>query len=222
MNFDDMQRQWKSQDEKLEQTLQVHTAGLRLLHVNAAATALGRVGRSIGIELFFNAIALLILGTFVSNHLDAPRFLLPALLLHGCAIASIAAGVRQLLMLRQVDYSGPIVAVQRTLTSLRRSRIRTWKWTLLVSPLLWVPLLIVSMKGLLGLDAYAIFDTAWIAVNILAGAALIPLMLWLAHHYRDRMAGSPLLQRLADDLAGENLNEANAFLQQIARFENVG
>jgi hypothetical protein len=220
MTFDDMERQWKSQDEKLDTLLQINLSELRRSHVDAAATALQRIRRSIGLELFVDGIALLLIGSFIGDHFDTPRFLIPALLLHVCAIASFGVRLRQLLMLRQVDYAGPIVHAQRALTSLRRSRIRAAKWTMLVAPLLWVPLLIVGFEGFFGIDAYRFFETRWIAANLLFGAALIPLMLWLSHRYGDRLARSPFLQRLADDLAGRSLGEANAFLGQIARFEN--
>ena len=220
MTFDDMERQWKSQEEKLDTLLQINLSELRRAHVDAASGALQRIRRSTVIELVIDALALLMLGSFLGDHFDQPRFLLPALLLHVCAIASLGVRVRQLLMLGQVDYAGPIVHAQRALTSLRRSRIRAAKWTMLIAPLLWVPLLIVGIEALSGIDPYRFLDTRWIAANLLFGAALIPLMLWISHRYGDRLARSPFLQRLADDLAGRSLDEANTFLGQIARFEN--
>lgn len=219
MTFDDMERQWKSHDEKLDTLLQINLSELRRAHVDAAATALQRIRRSTVIELMIDAVALLLLGSFLGDHFHQPRFLLPALLLHGCAIASLGVRLRQLLMLRQVDYDGPIVHAQRMLTLLRRSRIRAAKWTMLIAPLVWVPLLIVVFEALLGIDAYRFLDARWIAANVLFGAALIPLILWISHRYGDRFARSPFLQRLADDLAGRSLREADAFLGQIARFQ---
>jgi hypothetical protein len=215
MNFEEMQQQWTAQDQTPDPVIQINLGELRGSHVYAAATALQRLTRSLGLELVVNAIVMLVLSSFVSNHLREPRFLAPALLLHGCAIALVAANIRQLVLLRRVDYAGPIVAMQRTLATLRLSRIRTTKWTFVVAPLLWVPMLITGLRGLLGVDAYWFLDAGWIAVNILFGVAVIPLTLWLARLFR----GSRLLQRIADSFAGQSLNDAKAFLDQVARFE---
>jgi hypothetical protein len=79
-----------------------------------------------------------------------------------------------------------------------KQRIRVTKWTLLSAPLLWTPLLIVALKGQLGLDAYAIFSQSWLAANL---------------------ERSPCIQSLMRDIAGYNLTAAAGFLSSLARFE---
>jgi hypothetical protein len=68
-------------------------------------------------------------------------------------------------------------------------------------------------------DAYAIFNSAWLAANVALGVAVIPLAVWISKRYADRMERSPLLQFLMRDLAGYNLNAATGFLDSLARFE---
>jgi hypothetical protein len=103
--------------------------------------------------------------------------------------------------------------------SLRIERLRAVKITLLASPLIWIPMLIVGLKGFLGADAYALFDHAWLAANLAFGLAVIPLAVWISRRYADRMERSPLVQRVMRDLAGTNLNAAQDYLGRLARFE---
>ena len=220
MTFEEMQEQWKQQDAKLETILHLNIAQLGATHFASMSAALDRVRRSIWIELLINVAALLMLGSFIGVNIDDLRYVAPAAVLHICAIVLVAACIHQLVALQRVDYAGPVVDVQRRLTRLRMSRIRMSKWTLLVAPSLWTPLLIVIVKGLIGVDAYAVFDAGWIAVNVLGSLAFIPLMMWAAHRYGERLSRSLLLRELADDLAGRSLNEASAFANRLATFEH--
>jgi hypothetical protein len=111
------------------------------------------------------------------------------------------------------------VEIQKRMETLRAQRIRATMLTLLGAPLLWTPLLIVGLKGLLGLDAYAILSARYLLANALFGLAVIPLAVWIARRSADRMGRSPLVQRLLRDLAGHNLNAAAGFLSQLERFE---
>lgn len=221
MNIDDFKTQWAASDRKLETLIHLNVAQLRQTALGTADSAFRRLSRSIGIELVINFAALVALGLFMVENVRSPRFLVPAIALHVFAVTQVAFCVYQLAALRVTDFGAPIVTIQKRLAALRVQRIRVSKWTLLVAPLLWTPLLIVSLKGFLGVDAYAIFDRTWIAVNVLAGAAVIPLMLWVSHRFGERMQRSPTLQRLMNDLAGRNMAAAETFLDELARFERA-
>lgn len=103
--------------------------------------------------------------------------------------------------------------------SLKVQRVRATMWTLLAAPLLWILVLIVALKGLIGLDAYAVFDGAWLAANVLFGVAVIPLAVWISRRQADRMDRSPFVQSLLRDIAGYNLNAAMGFLGSLEQFE---
>jgi hypothetical protein len=212
MTFEEMQQQWKTQDAKLDAIVSFNTT-------NAVDSALDRVRRWIWLELLFGIAALLMLGSFEAAHLREPRYLATAIVLHLCALALVGACAWQLIAARRVDYADPVLDVQRRLNALKISRIRTTQWTLLLSPALWLPIVLVMLKGFLGIDGYALFDARWIAANVLFGLAFIPLMLWLARRYGPRLSRSPLVRSLVDDLAGRSLNEAAAFAERLARFE---
>ena len=104
---------------------------------------------------------------------------------------------------------------------LRVLRIRTTQWALLTGQLVWwTPFLIVALKGLLDVDAYKVFDTAYLLGNLAVGLAIIPLAIWVSRRFADRMGHSPLMQRLMRELAGYNLNAATGFLAKLSEFEN--
>lgn len=219
MELDDLKQRWEDQDRKLGAALRLNTRLLQASVLGRAETSLRGLSRFLWFELLTDLLAVVFLGSFIANHVSEPRFLIPAAVLHLCFIGLLMAGVRQLVALKAVDYSEPIVVIQRRLESLRAERIRTVILTLVCAPLLWTPLMIVALKGLFGMDAYATFGALYLIANLLFGLLLIALAVWISKRYEARMNRSPFVQSLMRDLAGKSLASAAAFLGSITDFE---
>ncbi len=219
MELEDLKRLWEEQDRKLEAGIRLNTRLLQASVLGRAETSLRGLSRLLWFELLTSLLAAFWIGSFLANHVAEPRFLIPAAVLHLSVIALIVASVRQLVALKALDYNGPVIAIQKRLESLRIERIRAVLVTLLFAPLLWTPLLIVSMKGLFGVDAYAAFGTAFLIANLLFGLLLIPLAVWISKRYETRMKASPLVRSLMRTLAGRSLDSAAAYLGSISDFE---
>ena len=219
MHLDNLQRLWEEQNRKLDTSLRLNTRILNQSVLRKAEAATRRLSWLLMIELPLDALLLFGLGSFIAQHVTDMRFLLPALALHLYVIVLVSSSVRQVIALRGIDYSAPILEIQKRLGALQVERTRVAKWVFLSAPLVWTPLLIVSLKGLLGVDPYAIFSGAWLAANLLFGLAVIALAVWISRRYADRMERSPWIQRLMRDLAGDNLNAALGFVGSLERFE---
>ncbi|MEA2564698.1 MAG: hypothetical protein QOH06_6202 [Acidobacteriota bacterium] len=219
MELQDLKDRWNDYDRKLDANLRLNTRVLREFGLNRVDSSLRRLTRLIAFELLMGLLAAVMLGSFIVDHLGEMRFLAPAVALDVFVIYFIGWSIRQWLALGSLDYGESIVTIQRRVEGLKIDRIRMTKWVFLLSPLLWTPLLIVSVEGLVGLDAYATFDTAWLVSNFLFGLAVIGLALWVSKRYADRLKGSPLARRIADALADRSLNEATGFLGTLSSFE---
>lgn len=228
MDLDALKTRLAEQDSKLDRVLRLNSAAVRELQLAKTRSSLRWLVPGAVFELAVAAVAAVWLGNFVAGHVWEPRFLLPALLVDACAIALVGASVRQLVLLAELDYGLPVVEVQRELGRLRVLRIRTTKWTFVLSSLLWFPFLVVLFEGLFGVDLWRILAVAgsqsgsflaWLVGNVLFGFAVALLVVWLSNRYADRAEGSPAIKRLMDDIAGRSLTRALASLDEIARFE---
>jgi len=220
MELDDLKRSWEEYDRKLDASIRLNT---RLLHgsvLGKAETALKRLSRLLLVDLLLSLGAAVWLGSFLWEHAAEARFLVPAVTLHLFVIALVIACIRQIVSISQVDYGAPIVAIQKRLELLQVERIRTTKWTLLLAPLVWTPLFIVTLKGLFGVDVYAAFGAVWLAANVVFGLLVIAVGVWISRRYAGRMERSSLMQRLLRDIAGHNLTAATAFLRSLSQFED--
>lgn len=219
MELDDLKQRWVEYDAKLEKSIRLNTRLLRESGLARVDAALKPLSRGIALEGILNLPAVLLLGSFLGDHISEPRFAAPAALLLACSIAILNAGIRQFVTLRTLDYGAPVLAIQKRLAALRVSRIRTTKWILLAAPLLWTPLLIVSIKGLLGVDPYAFLEGKWLAANLLFGLVFLVGMLWLSQHLAGRWERSRVVRGLANAIAGHGLVAASGALDEIERFE---
>lgn len=217
MELENLEALWKKRDEQLSASLRLDTQLFRETVLGKAGTATRGLRRLLWIEIAFDALGLLLVGSFLADHLRELRFAAPAILLHLGLIASLGSCVGQLVLLGEVDYAAPVVGIQKRLAAVRVLRVRVWTWTLLLAPLAWMPLLIVGL-GLLGVDVYQILSLPYLAANVILGLVVILLGLVVSRRYAGRMNGSPLVQRLLRDVAGQSLARAEAFVSSLERF----
>jgi hypothetical protein len=218
MELDEMRQTWQAYDQKLEAGLRLNTHLLRTTMLGRAETAVGRLSRMLWVELFSAFAGLVWTGWFVARHAGDARFAAPAAAMGLGALALVITAGRQLAALGELDYGQPVLRIQARLEAIRIRRMRDTQTALVLGPLLWVPMLIVVLKGALGVDAYALFSHAWIVANVLFGLAALGAALWASRRYADRVEGSPRLRRLMRDLAGHNVNQAVGFVDELRRF----
>jgi hypothetical protein len=118
-----------------------------------------------------------------------------------------------------MDYSQPIAVLQKRLELLRKLRIRYVQAIFLTMTLAWVPIVIVVMKGALGVDAYQAFPTSWLVGNVAVGFAILAVGYWLARHFGPRFTSTAFGRQFLRDLAGYNLNAASRSLGTVEEFE---
>lgn len=218
MDIDIMQERWKSLDEKLDAAIRLdrslvrHSVEQRLREYARREIAFRIPG------LILNAVAVLWLGSFTAAHAAEPRFALPALMLLAFAVFLVATAVRHVVLVGSIDLAAPVVASQRLIEERRIARSRATVTILVLSPLLWTPLVVVGL-ALFGVDAYVTPGIPWLLANVAVGLAAIPVGFALARRLAGRLPGHPFLQRIADDLAGRNLSAAAAWLRSLDSFE---
>lgn len=219
MNLDALKAQWATLDAKLELSLRLNRRLLAESCLRKTRSALWRFALSLGLELLAATSAVVGLGMFIYDNARAPGFALPAVGLDAYAIAILVFVARQIGFALGVDYSQPVAVIQRELETLRRLRVRSLQWALLLAPLAWALFVIVGPQAFFGVDAYEALGPTYLAANFVFGLAFIPLVLWLTRKYGEHLGRFPGMQRLLRDLAGYNLNIATNFLTALSEFE---
>lgn len=220
MTFEQMQAHWAEHDRKLEWLVQVNRELLRERAARPLRTRLQKLTLFAAAEAALYFVALLLTGSFLYEHWGAARFAVPALALHAWLVAACAACVYELVLASRIDYGRPVREAQRSLAELRAFRVRSMQWALLTGQVVWwIPFVIVALKGVAGIDAYAIIPTSFMAAQIGVGVVAIPALLWAARRIAATPAAAGLVHWLAQQIAGAELTEAQRLLEELAEFE---
>ncbi|HXS73353.1 MAG TPA: hypothetical protein VN725_04860 [Rhodanobacteraceae bacterium] len=217
MELDEMKLAWQQMNRKLDalQTMNANLGAER--KAGRARRTMLRARALIWSETIIAGLTLLALGGFIWDQ-TAMRFMVPALILYPVAIAVFASGIRQLMLASRIDFSEPVLEIQRQLESLRGLRLRTTQMEFLWMLLLWVPVAIVIARCV-GVDLYAAMGAPWMAWNVALGVAAVPCLLWLARRFAPAFNRSSIGRTLIDQLTGQGLAATREQVAAIARFE---
>ncbi len=219
IDIETLQARWSADDARLDEVLRINRKLVRTIEQGQVRTSLQRFGWSLWFQIAINAVAAIALGLFMAQHYTEPRFLVPAIALHLYVVIALVTAVRQLVMLGRIDHDLPVTEVQQRLETLRAFRIRLTIGIILSAMLLWVPVYIVLLEGVFGVNVYDWLPMWFFILNIGVGAVLIPVALWVSRRYADALSAQPFVQHVMRDLAGKSFNDARDQLAALAAFE---
>jgi hypothetical protein len=220
MDLDELKEKWIDYDRKLDESLRLNRQLLKGMKLSRVRSALQRLATLLALESGLWLAGIVALGLFISRHIAIMRFALPAAVLDLFAIANFAALIAQIASALRIDYDRPIAEIQKQLEALRVLRIRYIQGSVVGGFVVWVPFVVVVFKGFFGLDAYRLFNTAWLITNVLVGLAVLALAIWLSKKFSERMSRYPGIQRFMRNLAGHNIKTANEFLAKLSEFKD--
>jgi hypothetical protein len=149
MELDELKASWQRLDHRVQELTAINR---QLVIDNAVRKARWRLApwilgalANIAIGIFF-AIAS---GSFWGSHLDSPPALVAGIAVHVVSILFIVIGAGRLALVRQIDFTRPVLDIQRTLASMQRweawSFHAVWIGICLVVPAIMVAIAMLAM-----------------------------------------------------------------------------
>lgn len=212
MELDELKQAWHSMEQRLERQQALNVQLLTETRLDKAKRHLRWLLLGQSAQLALGMLVTVLSARFwIANH-DVPALLAAGLAGHAWGVLVICSAVVELLLVIRIQYAQPVVAVQRYVALLRRWRTR-------VAPWLGLPFLLACMFGPMLLAALgAPVAPAWVAGNLVAGLALVAGGAWFLR-WAHRPGREALACRVDHFLGGDSLREAQARLEEVARFE---
>ncbi|HET6329437.1 MAG TPA: hypothetical protein VFF76_01490 [Holophagaceae bacterium] len=219
MELDDLKAEWQALNAQMARQTALNLRVFKQSQMERARHGLRPLAWGQGIQMVAGALLVLVSALFWSNHLHVPHLLVAGLIMHVYGLALILFSARMQILISRVDYSAPVVEIQRNLAKLRRFYIVGGLWVGLPWWLLWMPLAMMAFMGLFGADIYAGLQAhapsviySNIAIGIAGLMASVAFIRWATTRPK-------LAQRMERSAAGSSLNRAQHLLDEIARFE---
>lgn len=220
MNLDNLKTQWSAQDSgfDIEVTIRLKMAK------KPSRAGLNWLLRRHSVFVLFNqlmtAVCIVCNGIFIGNHYHEARFLIPAIILHLAMIGLIVADAFQHEAVSKMNFDGPLSEVQKKVEKLAVLRVRITQFIFLLAPAFWPVLLVLLLKGLLGVDAYAVFPPSWLVANLVFGLLWIPFAWFIARTFGERFSKTRFGKSVIDDLTGKRILRAREWLKELADLES--
>jgi hypothetical protein len=153
---------------------------------------------------------------FWFGHLGVVHAMIYGISLHAYGLMLIIFAGRDLDLIRRLDYSAPVVELQKQIAELRQWHVRSALWFGITGCLIWIPF-ILALAYSAGADIWAHNPgvVGWLVVSgLLPTALLLGVVLW------SRRPGKAKLARiLEENSVGRSVNRAQALVDEIAQFE---
>ena len=166
------------------------------------------------IQLIGGVLLSIFAGNFWFDHIGVPHLIVYGISLHAYGVMWIVFAARDLFFISRIDYSAPVLAIQKQIAALRTWHLRASLGFAIAGCFMWVPLLLVIFYKL-GADiwvhqpqvVYWFITSSFVCLGLCYGLIL-----------RSRRPGEKKLD-LSDSSAGRAVNRAQAVLDEIAQFE---
>lgn len=211
--LDLLRQAWHDMDQRLQRQQALNLALLDETRVARAKARLRPLLLGQCVQLLAGLACTVFFARFWIANLDAPLALASGLLMHAWSVALVVSAAMELLLLVRINYAQPVLVIQKYLGLLRYWRTRVAPLLGLAFWVLWLPAMEVLLKWSTGHDIGLRFMW-W---NIGVGIAGFVATLWL--HRRSRRRGGRLADAIDADNAGCGLQDAQAQLDELKRFE---
>ena len=218
MELDDLKQAWQDLDRKLERQHAMDLLRFREERGRRLKSGLWPLVLGQALQMLFG-VAMLLLGVELwTSHRDVPHLFVCGLIVHVYGVALIACGGMVQAMISAVDYSAPVLDIQKRLARLRKFYVRTGMVVGLAWWLIWMPVMAAVFMTLFGADMYLNAPSVFAiggAVGVVGLLATWWLHRWSRHPSRPRLA-----KAMEDSVTGRSLRRAQALADEIARFEH--
>jgi hypothetical protein len=214
MELDEFKQTWQALDRRLEQqnalSLQLFKDG----KLDKARRGLRPLVRGQAIQMLIGVVGAMIFAPIWIAHRHEPAVLIAGLVMHLYCIGLIVLGAVVQVQIARIDYSAPVLAIQRQLLRLRRTYSIGGAWVVgLPWWFLTAPLLVALSRGAVMVNAPSVI---WIQLVIGAAGLLVT---WWFQRWSHRPERAQLARKIDDSSAGGSIRRAQAALDQITRFE---
>jgi hypothetical protein len=219
MELDELKTAWQTISAQIERQADLQWFTLRDERASRARARLWPLRAGLTLQVLIG-IACIVYGVAAWTSADALlRTIVEGVILHVYGVVSIICAGVVFALLRRVDWSAPVVGIQKQLADIGRFQSAASLVLGLAWWLLWIVWFDVACALFAQADLYARAPAFfWISALIGMAGIFVPWLAyrWFSNHPKFRERAARLLQA---STGGSSLGRASALLAQIERFE---
>jgi len=215
MELDELRTAWQKLDRRVDELTAINRKLLTETVSRKARWRLAPVLVGAVLNIVIGAWFAIVWGAFWSAHLDQPVVAGAGIALHLASIGLVVIGAVRLALALRIDYSQPVLTIQRSLARLQEFEARSFHAVWFACWVLVPAALLAIVMGFAGINLWE-RAPGYLLANFavcLAGGLAPPLL-----HYWARRRGGKIAARFDAFLANHSVARAQAAIDEIKEF----
>lgn len=222
MELDELKTMWKSNDAKLEKSLQLNEQNVELIPTQKLASKFTLLYRQRTIECIFHSIAIILLIGFIFKNMSQLPYAVSAIALLAFYTTTFINAVKQIRLIKNMDFNKSLATTQSSLVMLQTHIINYAKLTILFIPtFLAYPTIITkvikdfNIKALADFDIIAKSNGSWWTLELVALIVLVPLGIWFYKEVSYKNMDKKWVKNFIQKSSGTRVTKALEFLKEL-------
>ena len=214
MELSEIKSMWQAYDSKLEKSLKLNIRCLEMIQAQKVKSKLTPLLWLRVIEIILHVIVIFWLFTFLYKNLFLPVYAVSAFVLIAFYILAFINCLKQIIVIKQMDYSNDIVTIQSSLIIIKTHIINYVRLSFLCIPI-FLAYPIVGMKALTNVDFVSHLSSSWWKAQIFTSIVFIPICLWLFKQVSYKNMHKKWVRDVIQTSSGKRVTKAMEFIKEL-------
>jgi hypothetical protein len=214
MELNELKSVWQAYDKKLEKSLKLNLRCLEMIQGQKVKSRLVSLLRLRVLEVMLHLVIIFWLTGFLYTHFFETWFAVSAGLLLVFFIIAFINCIKQIVLIKEIDYSEDITTIQRKLTLLQSHIVDYIRLTFLCMPT-YLAYPVIAFKAFANFDIVSQLSRGWWIGQLSFTVLLLPLCAWLYRQVRYKNIHKKWVKYIIEKSAGDSVSKAMEFIREI-------
>jgi hypothetical protein len=222
MELNELKSMWQTYDAKLERTLKLNQRVVEELQSHKVRSKLAPLLWQRAIELAFHSAAIVLLSVFFYWNFYNFPYAASALLLIAFYTIALLNAIKQIRIIKQMDYSNDVISIQSSLVILQTNFLNYARLTVLCLPtFLAYPVVVSKALKDLNLKMFGDFDIIaasqgnWWNAQFISTIVLIPLCIWVYQQISYKNIDKAWVKKFIQRSSGARVRKSIEFMNEL-------
>jgi|SRR5882757_960826 len=230
MELNEVMPLWEMYDKKLEEAVKLNQRFIHLIEAEKVKSSLAPLFWRRIAEIIIQTGWMLLLVVVLVKNFFQPAYAVSALVLIAFFIVAFINSIKQLIIIKRMDYSSDIVTIQGSLAMLQANNLNYARMVILFIPAcLAFPVVFFRamkdfhIKVFENIDIITLTGGHWWTAQLAATLSLIPLGIWCYTQLSYKNIHKKWVRNFIERSSGRRVRKALEFMKELhsLKFENI-
>ena len=218
MEAEELKKILAAYDTKLNEKLSLNVGSLKSINLDKSEKKTQSILKYRIIEIIVFSLLALFMGNFIASNWTEPHLAISGIIVGVFTLIALAGSVGQVTLLKQIDFSKPIVDIRKRIELVNTHGLLFVKLMFLSTPIWW-SYIVVASDYLFNIDLYINMDADFVLKYLMVNSLLIIPLVWFLNKLTYKNLHVKWVRKTIGFFVGTKTMKALEFLKDIEEFE---